>query len=283
MPEMRTNPEHRRRAAPASHRWCRLLVAAGLFTGFSGAFTGTAHADADALWAIIHDHCVPDQQQYGDPAPCAWVNLSSGQQNGYAVLKDIAGATQYLLIPTSRITGLESPAILAPDATNYFAAAWRARYFVEERAGQSLPRDWVSFAINSEVGRSQNQLHIHIDCIRADVHEQLTHHAAEIGAAWAPFPVPLADHRYSAIAVNGDDLDAVNPFTLLADGIAGARTDMGLETLVVVGAVGPDGRPGFIVLAHHADVSAGDAATGEELQDHTSCPPPPGPNPATPS
>jgi CDP-diacylglycerol pyrophosphatase len=141
----------------------------------------------------------------------------------------------------------------------------------------------VSLAINSEVGRSQNQLHIHIDCIRADVQEELTQHAAEIRATWAPFPVPLADHRYSAIAVNGDDLDAVNPFTLLADGIAGARTDMGLETLVVVGAVGPDGRPGFIVLAHHADASAGDAATGEELQDHTSCPPPPATSPPTPT
>jgi CDP-diacylglycerol pyrophosphatase len=96
------------------------------------------------------------------------------------------------------------------------------------------------------------------------------------------FPVPLADHRYSAIAVNGDDLDAVNPFTLLADGIAGARTDMGLETLVVVGAVDPDGsrlhRP-----RPSCGRSAGDAATGEELQDHTSCPPPPATSPLTPS
>jgi CDP-diacylglycerol pyrophosphatase len=283
MPKMRTTRERRRRAAPVSHRWCRLLVAAGLIAPFSGAVIGTAHADPDALWTIVHDRCVPDQQQGGDPAPCAWVNLSSGKQNGYAVLKDIAGTTQYLLIPTSRITGIESPAILAPDATNYFAAAWRARYFVEERAGRTLPRDWVSLAINSEVGRSQNQLHIHIDCIRADVHEELTQHAAEIRTTWAPFPVPLADHRYNAIAVNGDDLDAVNPFTLLADGIAGARTDMGLETLVVVGAIGADGRPGFIVLASHADAAAGDAAAGEELQDHTSCPPPPATSPLTPN
>jgi CDP-diacylglycerol pyrophosphatase len=188
MPKMRTTPQHRRRAAPASHRWCRLLVAVGLIAPFSGAVIGTADADPDALWTIVHDRCVPDQQQYGDPAPCAWVNLSGGKQDGYAVLKDIAGTTQYLLIPTSRITGIESPAILAPDATNYFAAAWRARYFVEERAGGSLPRDWVSLAINSEVGRSQNQLHIHIDCIRADVHEELTQHAAEIRATWAPVP-----------------------------------------------------------------------------------------------
>ena len=54
-----------------------------------------------------------------------------------------------------------------------------------------------------------------------------------------PFPVRLADHRYNVIAVSGDDLDAVNPFTLLADGIAGARTDMGLETLVVGGPSAP--------------------------------------------
>src|ERR1700758_5484462 len=178
------------RSAPSFQRWCRLLVAAGLIAAFSGACTGAAHADPDALWTIVHDRCVPDQQQYGDPAPCAWVNL-----NGYAVLKDIAGATQYLLIPTARITGIASPEILAPDATNYFAAAWRARYFVEGSAGQSLPRDWVSLAIYSEGGQSQNQLHIHIDCTRADVHEQLTQHAAEIRATWAPFPVPLADHR----------------------------------------------------------------------------------------
>ena len=283
MPEMPTTPEHRRRSAPASHRWCGLLVVAGLIAPFSGAVIGTAHADPDALWTIVHDRCVPDQQQHDDPTPCAWVNLSSGKQNGYAVLKDIAGTTQYLLIPTERIIGIESPAVLAPDATNYFAAAWRARYFVEERAGRTLPRDWVSLAINSEIGRSQNQLHIHIDCIRADVREELTQHAAEIGAAWAPFPVPLADHPYSAIAVNGDDLDAVNPFTLLADGIAGARTDMGLETLVVVGTIGADGRPGFIVLAGHADAAAGDAATGEELQDHTSCPPSPTSVVSTPS
>lgn len=98
-----------------------------------------------------------------------------------------------------------------------------------------------------------------------------------------PFPVRLADHRYNVIAVSGDDLDAVNPSTLLADGIAGARTDMGLETLVVVGAIGADGRPGFTVLASHADAAAGDAATGEALQDHASCPPPPATSRLTPS
>ena len=202
------------------------------------------------------------------------MDLNAGEDNGTAVLKDLVGATQFLLIPTGRVTGIESPTLLAPDAPNYFAAAWRARSFVDERAGWTLPRDWVSLAINSEDARTQDQLHIHVDCIRADVHAALTRHAADIGTRWAPFPVPLVGHRYSAIAVDGEDLDAVNPFLLLADGVAGARSDMGAQTLVVVGSYGPHGQPGFVVLADHVDVAAGDTAGGEALQDHGSCPQP---------
>ena len=52
---------------------------------------------------------------------------------GFVVLKDIRGVAQFLLIPTARIGGIEDPAILAPDATNYWDAAWRARDFVDGR------------------------------------------------------------------------------------------------------------------------------------------------------
>jgi CDP-diacylglycerol pyrophosphatase len=249
-------------------------IATALMVASSGVGMGSAHADPNALWEIVDDHCVPDQEQHGDPAPCADVDLNAGEDKGTAVLKDLVGATQFLLIPTGRIAGIESPELLAPDAPNYFAAAWRARSFVDERAGWTLPRDWVSLAINSEDARTQDQLHIHVDCVRPDVHAALTRHAADIGQDWAPFPVPLVGHRYSAIAVEGEDLDAVNPFQLLADGVAGARSDMGAQTLVVVGAYLADGRPGFIVLADHVDVAAGDTAGGEALQDHTSCPQP---------
>jgi CDP-diacylglycerol pyrophosphatase len=249
----------------------QLRSAAAVLVAFSGAGSGWAHADADALWTIVHDQCVPDEQRNGDPAPCALVDLSGGENPGYAVLKDINGATQFLLIPTMRITGIESPEVLEPGATNYFAAAWRARSFVEERAGRRLPRDWVSLAVNSDLARSQNQLHIHIDCLRADVHEALILHAADIGTAWTPFPVLLAGRPYSAIAVADDDLDAVNPFDLLADDLPGARAAMGQNTLVAVGAVLDDGRLGFIILARQADPAAGDMAGGEELQDHHSC------------
>lgn len=244
--------------------WIGLLLLA--LVGSSGA---ACAADPDALWKIVHDRCVPDQRGNGKPDPCAEVDIAAGEDKGYSVLKDLVGDTQYLLIPTARISGIESAAILDFDATNYFAAAWRARSFVSGRAGRELPRDWVSLAINSELGRSQNQFHIHIDCIRADVRDAIHKHLGEIGSGWAPFPEPFAGHHYEAMAVEGDNLDSVYPLQLLASGDAKARADMGDETLVVAGTILSGGQPGFVLLAHHADPAAGDKASGEELQDHS--------------
>ena len=240
--------------------------------------SATAQADPNALWTIVHDKCVVDEQQHHDPAPCSRVDLVRGEGGGFAVLKDLVGERQYLLIPTARIAGMESPELLNPGAMNYFGAAWQARSFVEQRAGGTIARDWMSLAVNSAAARSQNQLHIHIDCVRADVHDALHSAAGAIGPVWAPLPAPLAGHSYWAMSVGGTDLDA-NPFTLLADGLGGARADMGLHTLVVVGTTDPSGRPGFVILADRADDDSD--AGGEELQDHDFCPPPLPATPAT--
>jgi CDP-diacylglycerol pyrophosphatase len=245
-----------------------LLVALG-----SAAGTPQAAADPNALWDIVNGQCVPDQQANNEPAPCAFVDVAAGEPRGYAVLKDLVGATQFLLIPTERVAGIESPQILAADAPNYFADAWRARSYVEQRAGRGLPREWVSLAINSSAARSQNQLHIHIDCVRADVRQALTADAGIIGPAWVPFPAPLAGQSYRAMAVRGDELDGVNPFRLLADGLAGGDS-MGAQTLVVVGSTDADDRPGFVLLAGRADAASQGSGHGEDLQDHDICPPP---------
>lgn len=141
------------------------------------ATSATVRADPSALWNIVSGQCVPNQQAHDDPAPCAMVDLAAGS----AVLKDLVGETQFLLIPTERSSGIDDPAILAPTAPNYFAAAWRAKSFVDERAGVELPRQWMSLAINSAYARSQNQLHIHVDCVRPDVHDALTRYGSSVG------------------------------------------------------------------------------------------------------
>lgn len=242
----------------------RLLRAgACLLTALASAVaTPHAAADPNALWDIVNGQCVPDQRMHNDPAPCASIDLSGG----YAVLKDLVGATQFLLIPTEQIAGIESQEIAAADAPNYFADAWLARSYVEQRAGRPIPRDWLSLAINSSAARSQNQMHIHVDCVRADVRQSLAAHAADIGATWTPFPVPLAGQRYRAMAVAGEDLTA-NPFRLLADDVG--EESMGAQTLVAVGTTA-----GFILLAGSSEDTVPGSGHGEDLQDHDVCPPP---------
>jgi CDP-diacylglycerol pyrophosphatase len=217
-----------------------------------------AAADADALWYIISEQCVPDQEQFHSPKPCELVDFGAG----YVVLKDRVGDTQFLVMPTARVSGIESPEILAPDAPNYWDDAWRARRFVEERVHHPLARDDISLAINSLDGRTQNQLHIHVDCVRPDVQAALRDNAGAIGPTWAPFPIKLSGHDYMAMRLAQPELANANPFVLLADGIPGARGDMAHYTLVVVGV--PDG---FVLLAGRA-TGATNRGSGEELQDH---------------
>lgn len=205
----------------------------------------------DVLWHIVHDRCVPNMTMRDSPAPCAEVDLKGGT----VLLKDLVGVAQFLLMPTAKVTGIEDPAILAPAAPNYFAAAWAARAHVSALLPRELPRDAVSLAINSEGGRTQNQLHIHVDCLRIGIRATLA--TAVIGDTWATLPGGLAGHSYQAMRLHGNELSA-NPFRLLP------VSDLGLQTLVVVGA-----QDGFILLTDRANPLAGDLARGEELQDHT--------------
>jgi CDP-diacylglycerol pyrophosphatase len=244
-------------------------VLLALLLALGGAPGGVKAADPSALWKIVNGECVPHEQKERNPAPCAEVDLAQGVAKGFVVLKDIRGIAQFLLIPTARIGGIEDPAILAPDATNYWDAAWKARTFVEDRLHTQLPRDAVSLAINSEVGRTQDQLHIHIDCIRPDVREALAANRDKIEAAWTPFPVPLAGRAYRAIRIDHATLDGIDAFRILADGDPQARGDMGMHTLVLVGETFAGDTLGFVLLDDHANLAAGNYASGEQLQDHT--------------
>ena len=222
----------------------------------------SACADPNTLWNIVHGQCAPGEAAKGDPSPCLAVDL----KGGYAVLKDRNGVTQVLVIPTAKVTGIEDPAVLAAGAPNYFDEAWAARRFVQALAGQIIPRDELSLAVNSMYGRSQNQLHVHVDCIRTEVRAALKASLDRIGPTWAPIDLPVSGRHYEAMRVTGEDLAGRNPFKLLAEGDAAARADMGLETLLAWPATFADGTIGFVLLADRA--SAGDAGSAEELQDH---------------
>lgn len=246
------------RAVPlAAWRNFACLLALGLLVSIGPAGAG----NPSALWQIVHGKCVPDEEATHDPAPCRAVELT----HGFAVLKDIRGLYQYLLIPTQRVSGIDDPAILDPHAPNYWQSAWDARNYLEQLVGRPLARDVLSLAINSAFGRTQDQLHIHIDCISPSVFAALQRYEAGLGPDWTPFPVPLAGHQYRAMWLDQPELGTLNPFQLLAKSIPDGQ--MRWHTLVLVGAT-IDGRPGFVLLDGRAAPGKGDFGAGEELQDH---------------
>lgn len=225
-------------------------------------------AERSALWHVVHDLCVVDQRNSGHPTPCEEVHISDGEDDGYVVLKDLLGRTQYLVIPTRNLPGIESPELLAADAPNYWRAAWAARSYVSRRAGVELPRDAIGMAVNSAPGRSQDQLHIHVDCVRLDVANDIRRHSTAFDEVWAPLPFDLNGRAYLARRVWSADLGDVNLFRLLAQAFDATQNSAD-ETLVVIGATFDGDRPGFVLLAGRADPEHGDSAHGEELLDHS--------------
>jgi CDP-diacylglycerol pyrophosphatase len=237
-----------------------LLAAATALLG-----AAPAHADRMALWTIVHDQCAPHVAAGQGPKPCERADLSQGEAKGVALLKDLHGVAQYLAIPTGRVAGIEDPQVLAPDAPNYFAYAWANRDALEAKLGRALPREAVGVSINSQFSRSQDQLHLHVDCMDKDVAASLAGYKDVLDDQWRVMVVALKGRRYWARRLDSADLSDAAPFRLLADGLEGAKDHMGLETLIAVGADFA-GKAGFILLADHAELAGGGHA--EDLQDH---------------
>jgi CDP-diacylglycerol pyrophosphatase len=224
-----------------------------------------ARADRLALWTIVHGQCAPHAEAGQGPAPCERIDLSHGEAQGVALLKDRVGVAQFLAIPTRRVSGIEDPLALDPTAPDYFAFAWAARDALAAKLGRPLPREDVSIAINSAFARSQDQLHLHLDCLDKDVAARLAADLAAFDETWRPMAEPLKGRVYWARRVLSDDLSGVRPLGLLADGVPDAKAHMADESLIAVGATFA-GQTGFALLADRAELTQGGHA--EDLQDH---------------
>lgn len=221
-------------------RWCLALLIC------LAACRPAPAGDRDALREIVQGQCVPHWLVAHSPAPCARVEMAEDPgERGFALLPDRKGGAHFLLIPTRTISGIESAWLQDPQAPNYFAAAWDARDALTARAGRTVPRDAVGLAVNSMHARSQDQLHIHLECVRSDVHAALQAELPHLGDDWRP--VALPGWQIIGLRIRGLRPDA-NPFRLLAERLPGAKDAMGDYSLFMTGAQFADG-PGFVVLA----------------------------------
>lgn len=211
----------------------------------------------DALWRIVSQH--PHQRNNQSPEPCAKVDL----QSGFVLLKDIHGPLQYLLLPTAKMKGMESPELLQPKTANFFWLAWQQRNFMSLRRGTQVPDDVISLTINSTSGRTQNQLHIHISCLRKDVRGQLNQYANTLNDEWQDFPVELAGNKYIARKVSEAQFVQRSPFIMLAQ-VPQAREHMGRYSLAMAQLAGGE----WVALATERNLLRLNLASAEQLQDH---------------
>ena len=189
--------------------------------------------------------CVAASQHTGGlPHPCEFVS-----KRGFVVMKE--AHQEHLFVPTAVVTGVEDPAIVASNARPYwlYASEQVTRHFKGRAPWQ------VGLAINSKAGRSQDQLHIHMTCIKKTVSDALHH--AKISSAWSD--VSLGGHTYHVRHVTsltgGND-----PFRLVYHQVHANPSQMQYQTIIVTGA-----QTGFYVLNDYKHRS--NRGHGEELLD----------------
>ncbi|MCJ2085977.1 CDP-diacylglycerol diphosphatase [Methylobacterium sp. E-005] len=240
----------------------RMLVVATLLAFTPGSGADAANPVRDVLWVALQG-CVLAKKAAGRSFPCLSVDLGDATRPGTAVLRAPGHPTHTVVMPTDSVSGIEAPVLQGPRGAAYWRAALDARHFVSDVLQGRLPVAAVGLEVNSVGGRSQDQLHIHLDCMRRGVMAALKAQDPAVGERWAPFPVPLEEDRYLAVRVPADAVATFNPFAALA-GVPGWQGNLHDASFAAVSADPDDPAAGMIVLAYRMP-----DASAEELMDHT--------------
>ncbi|MET8006152.1 CDP-diacylglycerol diphosphatase [Nonomuraea glycinis] len=237
------------------------------FSGLAGASVVLAAVGQDLAAA---DEPTPPPPTVGGPDPTVcgstsstdplWVSMqrchsnNSCLQNGddYVVMpgnNNASGYTNYILVPTQRINGIECPWICDSHAPNYWDAA---NYFATRPP--TVVRAPVGLGINSQRARNFNQLHIHMATARPVSRNDLESqqgNAAHNVADWAHTRVSVRGfseqlgvlpHVYRVLIWPGfshDNLfDMLRTMLVHALGqgatVADAQDQMRFQTLIVI-------------------------------------------------
>jgi CDP-diacylglycerol pyrophosphatase len=241
---------------PASRGMAPLLLGAGCVWLVSVA-AALCLNERGALWHVVHDICVPVQKTLSLPLPCLKVDTD----HGFVVIRALFDTTRIIIVPTTRMEGIESPLLLRDDMPNLWWFAWNERNNVMTSARR--PLDWadIGMAINSGPRRTQDQLHIHVDCVDPRLKRALASRTRDISGKWSVLDLrPWAD-QYRIKSIDASGLDK-SIFKQVAEEVPGARLQMGLQSIGVVGVSDGQGNHGFAVLVNSKRGRA------EELLDH---------------
>ena len=212
------------------------------FTPPSDCGKPTDTGDRFSLWDDVKD-ATPDK-----PHPNKAVVIPDTKKAfGYAVKNGdtdkIKGPYNLLLIPApvskakmadARITGVECPRILQPDALNLWHFAWEeAKKFPAKPGGQKPD---LMLGINAKDGRKKDQLHIHLTALQHTARETLNGLKIPTDpSAWNTSIFSVMGNAYRILHVQNLD---TNLFELVHKHVAtkGKNNDMFQQALAVVSA-----------------------------------------------
>lgn len=240
----------------------RILPLAVLLIAAPTSVRAAGDPGRDVLWAALKT-CVLAKTLANRTFPCLGVDLGDKTRPGTAILRAPGEPTHIIVLPTDTVAGLEAPALRGARGAAYWRAALAARHFVSDSLKGRVPVEEIGMAVNSARGRSQDQLHIHLDCMKPRVLAALRTHGHGIRGTFAPLPVALAGDRYFALRVPAAEAERFNPFAALHR-LPGRRPDLRETSFAALATPAGDPEPGFYLLAYRAR-----RASAEDLMDHT--------------
>jgi CDP-diacylglycerol pyrophosphatase len=185
-------------------------------------------------------------------------SFTTNEKQEYIILKDNAPQKPqgYLLIPVEPVTGIEDEKNFSPSFVDLWSSAW---LWSEKYPGR--PRVVTGLAMNSALARTQNQLHIHISCVLADVTKTLEKKKISSDPNNAT-SIKLGPNgtAYRVVAVPALD-GASSPFTVARTIAQSTKTEMREQGIAVVRA---KKNNGFYILD-----TAENRGGAEELLDQT--------------
>jgi len=245
------------RGAPAL--WLAAILALAGCTAES--VVGVLSGGRDGLWRNVQQRCLGSTA--AAHPDCAQVDRSQG----LVLYKDAIGKSHYLVIPARTMTGIDDARAWDGAGANPWAFGWAARGIVGRSLGKAVPDDMLGLAINSRASRSQDQLHIHLDCISSAARAVVNGAAGPIGTGWTT--LRLEDKPVRAIFVPASaPVLAVDPFQLVRDGTKGgaaaAPPDRGIFVTYVRER---QGGAGFVVIDQPVDSAAGSNGHASDFLD----------------
>src|SRR4051794_11656057 len=222
-----------RRVAPAA---ALVLVLAGL-----SACAGGGGAPSTAAGACKLN---PSPNVLLSLARCCAESLSSNPscreynaERGFVIVKDNARdkPRAYLIIPVRPVTGIEDPQVLRSPIADLWQYGWE-----ESTRFLQVPSRRVALAVNSMAGRTDNQLHIHISCVRPDVEQVLERNRQLSYDASQPREVRLRpyNHLYRVVLAR-DLIRHASPFDVVSQ-MPGAIDSMGRQSIAVIASRVPE-------------------------------------------